>query len=355
MFPMIGERAQAIIGVSALAGLGILFPLWLCFASHGFLTILTESSIGQPEVSWPNEMVTDWWWKPIYCFGSFAVWLTAGLLLSLPLMALNVWAGAALWANFVWFGYPVSLMCVMDANNSLAVIHLPLLVRLARHLGAVAAVGLATLPFGIMGAGLLALSLLHSTWWAIPAALVLPWTVFVYARCWGRLAWMLLNLKDRRRPDDEKPPVEAAKATVQDPWAAPAEEPIPEVEVQVEAPPPLAPGEVEDEWAENPRPYGLGSAEETGPTQPAPFSHEEYARDYYKREEARLARAEGRTPREKRRRRKATLGNVLGPDCWGFLLEFRTIRAAVSLGALTLGTLIMLRLALLLLLPMAAG
>jgi hypothetical protein len=353
MFPMIGERAQAIIGVSALAGLGIVLPVWLAFASHGFLTVLTESSIGQREVSWPNEMVTDWWWKPFYCFGSFAAWLTISLVLSAPVLALNPWVGAVFATVLVWFGYPIGLMCVMDAGNSLAVVHLPLLVRLSKHLGAVLAVGFVTLPLGVITGGLLAGVVLHSLLWALPAAMVLPWAIFLYARCWGRLAWMLLNVKDRRRSQEEKPPAEAAQAMVQDPWALPPEEPIPEVDVEVESPPP--PVDADDEWAENPAPYALGNAEK----KPAAgegelFSHAEYEKQYRKREEARAARAEGRTPREKRRRSRATLGNVLGPDCWGFVLEFRTIRAALSLGILTLVLLIMLGVALLALLPMAA-
>src|SRR5690349_9789268 len=59
MFDFAGA-AQAIIFVSALAGLAIIGPLWLTYASHCFLVVLTESTVGDDEVRWPDEWLGDW-------------------------------------------------------------------------------------------------------------------------------------------------------------------------------------------------------------------------------------------------------------------------------------------------------
>jgi hypothetical protein len=337
------ERAQAIIFVSALAGLAIVAPLWLTYISHCFLTVMTESSSGHPEVHWSDDSILDMWWKPLYCVGMLIVWLSAASLFMGPLFLLSPWVMAIGGGLFLWFAYPVGLLCVMDSNNSLALIHVPLLQRLGRHFPSVLLVGLMTLPLGAAVGGLLSAVMLYSTAWAVPAAVVLPPALFLYARCWGRLAWMLLNMK-RRRQLEEAPLPEAAGVTVLDPWALPPKEPIPEMDVEVEEPEPAAP-EPEDEWAANPAPYEVPAPGEAGV--PPVFSHEEYYDNYRKREEERKARAEGRKPSEKRRRRRATMRNAFGPDFWPFLIAHRTIRAAANLGALTLGLLVLLRIALL--------
>ena len=74
---------------------------------------------------------------------------------------------------------------------------------------------------------------------------------------------------------------------------------------------------------------------------PSAFSNEEYYKGYRKRQRERKARAEGRKPGQKRPR--ARFGTAFGTDCWGFLGEHRTLRAAASLGALTLAVLVFLR------------
>jgi hypothetical protein len=271
--------------------------------------------------------------------GTLVVWLTAVATILGPMALISPLAAAIIAGVLLWFAYPIGLMCAMDAHNSLALIYLPLLGQLARHLPKVLLVGFATLPMGAAVVGLLVAAMLHSTAWAVPAAVVLPLALFLYARCWGRLAWLALNMK-RRRQREKAPLPKEASVTVLDPWAPPPEEPIPEMDVEVEEPEPLA--EEDDEWAANPRPYEVPPAESGAPL---PFSNEEYYEQYRKRERERKARAEGRKPGEKRRR--TSLGTAFGPDFWGFLAIHRTRRAAASLAALTLAFLVLLRIAML--------
>jgi hypothetical protein len=337
----VGNLGQAMIFLFTLATLGIVGPLWLCYASHCFLVVITESSIGDPEVRWPDETVVDWWWKPLYCGLLLVFWVPVGATLASPLLFTGPWPFGITVAAFVWFIYPIGLLSVMEAHSAIAVLHMPLFLRLARYAGAVLVVGLITLPLGAAVGGLLALATLKGVVWAIPTAFVLPVVLLVYARSWGRLAWMVLNVKARRRPDAEPPP-EAAAAMAHDPWALPPREEVPEMEVEVEEPEPtpsLPLADDDDDWPSTPGPYDVPAVE----TGEAPFSHDEYYRKYRKREEERKARAEGRKPGEKRRRRRANLRTAFGEDFWPFLFEHRTQRVAVSLGMLTLVVLALVR------------
>jgi hypothetical protein len=336
----VGSLGQAMIFLFTLAALGIAGPLWLCYASHCFLVLITESSIGEAEVRWPDETVTDWWWKALYCFGMLAFWATACLTLFSPLLLVSPWLFGVAAGVLVWFAFPIGMLCVMDADSALAIVHLPLIIRLVRHAGAVLLVGITTLPLGVMTVGLLTGAVLHNLAWAIGAAFVLPVTLLLYGRSWGRLAWLVLNVK-RRRPPKEAPPREAAEAVAHDPWAppprqeAPAPPPIETLEPELPAPPP--PDPIDDEWGMNPAPYGVPVTQDSV----APFSHDDYYRQYRKREEERKARAEGRKPGEKRAR--ASLRTAFGRDFWPFLFEHRTQRVALSLGVLTLLVLAMVR------------
>lgn len=335
----VGSLGQALILMTAMAALGIFVPLWLCYASHCFLVVLTESSIGDAEVNWPDETVLEWWWKPLYCVGILAFWGTAGATVLSPLVLAGPWVYGIAGAVLLWYAYPIGILSVMDAHNALAVVHMPLILRLMRYAGPVLLVGLMTLPLGVATVGLLVAVMLRGMLWAIPTAFVLPIAVLLYARSWGRLAWMVLNVKARRRPDEPAPP-EAAAVVAHDPWAMPAVEEIPELDVQIDEPaPPISvlPSPAIDEWDVNPAPYEVPPTE----TAEAPFSNDEYYRQYRKREEARKARAEGRKPGEKRRR--ASFGAAFGRDFWPFLFEHRTERVALSLGVLTLIVLALVR------------
>ena len=184
--------------MSTLTALAIAGPLWLGYVSHALLVIITESSLGDPEVRWPDESVMDWWWKPLYCVGMLSFWLTGGAAFLGWLVLVSPWAFGIVAGVFVWYAYPIGMLCVMDAQNSMAVVYLPLIVRLLRRPGTVLLVGLATLPLGVGVAGLLFLAFRHSTIWVVALAFVVPVTVLLYAHSWGRLAWMVLNAKRRR-------------------------------------------------------------------------------------------------------------------------------------------------------------
>src|SRR5205085_1467681 len=160
MFDVVGA-GQAIIFVSVLAALAIIAPLWLCYASHCFLVVIAESSIGDPEVRWPDETVADWWWKPVYCLFLLSAWASAGGLILSPLLLVSPWLFAAGGVLYLWYAFPVGLLCVMDARNSLALLHLPLIMRLVRYSGSVLLVGLLTLPLGLAVGGLVTATALY--------------------------------------------------------------------------------------------------------------------------------------------------------------------------------------------------
>jgi hypothetical protein len=352
-----GSIGVAIILMCSIVGLIISGWIWLCFCSHAFLVVLTESSVGSYEVSWPDESFSDWMWKPFYCVGLLLFWMTAGSLIFVPLALVNIWLGVVVAALFVWFAYPIGLLCVMDARSSLAVFYMPLMLRLPSQWQALLFVNVITL---VPMAGAIALAVLtvqYAIYWAIPAAVVFPLALLFYTRCWGRLAWLVLNVKRRKRR--EKAPAEAKYVTCHDPWALPREEPIPEVDVEIEEEPPPP---VRDEWGEalNPTPYSVAAgaeaeaagAVETGvvasdapAANPQVFNHEQYYAEYRKREEERRARAEGRKPGQPRRR-KATFASAFGADLWPFFGQDRTLRAFLGIGLMTFFVLVFLRIVL---------
>jgi hypothetical protein len=354
-----GGAGLTIIFLAALAGIGVVGSIWLTYACHCFLVVLTESSAGEDEIRWPDEIITEWWWKPLYCVGLLLFWVMFGGIFLWPAAFAGPWVLAAVGALFLWYGYPVGLLCVMDARSALAVIHVPLLTRLVRHLPAVFLAGLIALPLAAAAAALLVAAVLKSVFWAVPAAILFPPALLFYGRCWGRLAWLLLNIRKRvRRPATEAPPPGTARVTVSDPWALPPEEPLPEFDAEaLVEPEPLAPGPGPDEeWAENPAPYGVavpniastssaeGAVGEGQPADSGQFSHARYYEDYRKKEEERKARAEGRKPQAPRHRR-ATVGTAFGKGLFLFFLDGRVGRAWINLGAATLGLLILLRIA----------
>jgi hypothetical protein len=350
-----GNAGPAILLVCALAGLAISGLTWITYVSHCFLVVVTESSVGDYEVRWPDESIGEMLWKPIYCLGLLVFWLTISMVFILPLFLLEPWVGGIVGGLFLWFIYPLSLLCVMDARSSVAILYMPLVLRLPRQLFAIVFVGFVTLPLMAGAAGVCWLAATRAIYWGFIAVLLVPLAVFFFSRCWGRFAWLVLNVKQRKRAvSGEVVPPEAAQAKVYDPWALPRPEPIPEMEVDVEEePPPPAPAWDDDEWR-NPTPYQVApsspepekaGATATGAaasTESPVFNHEKYYAEYRKREEERKARAEGRKPGQPRYR-KATFGNAFGADLLPFLLQRPTIRAALTLGLSTLATLFFLR------------
>ena len=66
--------------------------------------------------------------------------------------------------------------------------------------------------------------------------------------------------KEKRRKQHEMAPAEAKYVTSHDPWALPREEPVPELDVEVEELPPPVTDEW-DEWA-TPTPYSVSAGAE---------------------------------------------------------------------------------------------
>jgi hypothetical protein len=343
--------ARAIWFVVAIVGLGIFGLIWLLYVSHCFLTVLTESSVGDAEVRWPDETILDWWLEPVYCLGFLIFCATIASVLMAFFMLVNPWVYAVAVGIFLWYVYPVGLVCVMDARSQAADARLPLALRLVGHLPTMLLVGLATLLPAILVFGSLAGLLLQSIGWALPAALLLPPALFFYARCWGRFAWLVLNIKPRtKKPAPEVPPSGSAHAKIADPWAVPPAEPIRKLEVAIDEPAPLPASELDDnnEREERPAPYVVSPKPGYAADKQADgFTHTEYFDEYRKRQEAREARAEGRKPGEKKRRRRASFRNAFGADLLPFFVQRRTIRAGLSLALATLLFLFFVRIAIL--------
>ena len=91
--------------------------------------------------------------------------------------------------------------------------------RMLRHFLAFGYVHLITLAAFAACSVLLLRATTHSILWALPAAFAIPTAIMLYARMWGRFAWLSLNFLPRRHkvqsPYMEDPEPEARKPV---PW-----------------------------------------------------------------------------------------------------------------------------------------
>ncbi len=350
----------AIMFVLSLAAFAVVTPVFLCYLCHCFLHVLSDSSGGTDLVRWPDEIFTDWWWKPLYCLGMFAIGGSVGGAVLAPFFLDNPNGFLIAFAILLWFVYPLFALSPLAANNILIILYPPLLAKIARHFRAFAVVWLATLPLAAAALVLLGQTFRAGFVWAFPAAIVLAAAVLFYARAWGRLAWLVLNDRKRGKGQREAVPASSSALGVEDPWSAPEPE-IPELDVEVlsdeiptPAPPPLE-EEIEDEWSPHKKPYGVvdeaqaqrewrrrrradqpleeGYDTTADEPPPVPVESEKY-KELADREEALKARAEGRLPYEKTKR--PTFRRALGKPLFGFLFYEPTIRAWVNLTGLTL-------------------
>jgi hypothetical protein len=373
----------AIIFVVSLAGLAILSLLSVSYYCHCFLHVLTESSGGIDEIRWPDEVLGDWWWKPLYCLGLLSVCATTfGVPLALFFLS-NPGGFLVAFPILLWLTYPVCVLGPLAAHNFFMVLYPPFLGQLARHPRALLTVVLVTLPLPIAAVATLR-AVFHDRFaWVLAASIVLPAAVLFYARAWGRLAWLVLNER-RRKPRSRGTPANSPSLGVSDPWSAPEPE-IPEMEVEVlpDEPPPTAiqevglwpqlpaettaSDEVEDEWSPHKKPYQLtdeDAARRAGrkrqrpqqpvedgygmtPDEPPPLPTEAEKYQALNDKDVELkARAERKTVREYLRPPKPTYRRALGTALFGFLFYSPTLRAWLNLAALTLGELLFLYLAL---------
>src|SRR5579884_2784664 len=120
----------AIIFVAALAGLAIVTPVFLCYLCHCLLHVLSDSSTGTDLVRWPDEIFTDWWWKPLYCLGVLAVCGSIGGAVLAPFFLESPDGFLIAFGVLLWLVYPLFLVSPLAAHNLLIILYPPLLAQL---------------------------------------------------------------------------------------------------------------------------------------------------------------------------------------------------------------------------------
>lgn len=357
-----GGAGLIIIFVVFFAGCTIWTGIFLTFAAHYFLTIITESSAGIDEIQFPSEGIMDWWWKPVLCLLILAVWIVPTAVLSGPLLAGSPIAFGVGLGILLALLYPVSLLSTLYAQNWFFFLHPQVLWRLARHLGAFVYVHAVTMTMLAAAVGLIVATFLHSFLWALPASFAIPSTLLLYARHWGRFAWLALNFEARPKkkkkrakgPDATPSPVEnVPELDVEEiePTDAIAEglPPAYPSAIQASAATPAFANEEEDEWSTNKAPYGLIEEEAKPQWQESTPSYvaEGIATDqplslskYYDEEAKRAAAAEekklaetGRMPPLRNKKPSFPVALVLG--VWQFMIYSRTLSVWVNLVFLT--------------------
>jgi hypothetical protein len=194
---MVAGGLTAIFFICTLVCWTIWSLIYALYASHYFLTTLTDSSAGQEEVYYPREGLTDWWWKPILCGWVLLVWLVPATLLLSPLLALSPLAFLIVWSLFLWFAFPMSLASVLYGQNWLVFLHRGVIGRMLHHRGAFVYVHLMTFAMCAGCLYLVARGMSDFTY-LIPAVVLVPAAQLLYARHWGRFAWLSLNFLPRQ-------------------------------------------------------------------------------------------------------------------------------------------------------------
>jgi hypothetical protein len=287
----IGAAGYTIVAVSATAGLGVVGFLLVVYAAHCFLTVVIDSGCGIDEVRWPGEGVFDWMLKPVYCGWLLFCWAVVFGVILLPMLLRDPLIFGVALAVVLYVVFPITLLSSLSAKSWVALVHPPLLRRLARWPTSYVTVLLLGLPLFGGVAILVGLTAAHSLWWVFLAALLLPALGLWYARLLGRYAWLVTHtpLKKKKRRTDAAPAAGAKPdrigVKVEDPWAVKAPAPVKtaaeraaeESTVRNKYLPPEAlerldddpPPPAEDEWTKDKQPYGvMGDAQARQSWQP---------------------------------------------------------------------------------------
>ncbi len=344
---MVGSAGAAIVFVVSLAAFGIWVVIYSTFVGHYVLTTLTETSAGSDVVEYPGGTWLDWWWKPILCLWVFSVWCVPISLLCLPL------ASAGFWPYFVTFAilfsaiYPLSLSSILFRQSWLSLLDATVVWRTLRHLVKFLYVLVVTLSLIALCVALLFVSATQSWAWLALFTVLTPLTMLLWARHWGRLAWLTLNHKPTNRKSKVRRKMREQAVEAE---AAPPEIDVEEV---IETPPPMpataiVPAAVEveeDEWATDKAPYAtVGFEAEVNTAIPSvtpgpavPFSIVAY---YDKRAENE-ANEKAEREREIRiappaRRKPPSFRTAMFVGIWSFPFQRRAIVAWINLALLTL-------------------
>jgi hypothetical protein len=318
-----GRLGPAMLLVSTIAGLAIFTPLMLIYAARCYYVVLTMSSTGEERFRWPKDTFLEWVGQAVPILGLLFFWATFGLMCVGPLLLLDL--GAIFVAAaflLLYLAVPVTLCSMLSAPSKLLLFYPPLIGRLLRHGNGLAYVYVINLPS--FTAVLVSLyCLLRNEGWAMPLfSVLLPPTLLLHARGWGRLVWLAMNydLPKPKRKKRRKAAAVAPEATA---------EPVAETAVRATAG--AGRQEAEDEAA-----YGVESENE-GPSAEAKVDLVAYYEKQREYEKELRKRAGDPNPDPLREVEPPTLGRALGKGIFSYLLYEETLTACLAMCAVTLG------------------
>jgi hypothetical protein len=262
MFFVLSLVASVIIGL-----------IVVTYAARTFMNGLNGTAAGNDDIPWPTDPYIDQLADPFFlaylmALGSVAALVPVGLLfpdfLDHPAGVPIVIGGVA------WLVFPILLLSALTGTSRWYILHWECLRRLARHPLAVLVFYLSTGASLLIGGGAAILALYHPHPLALLAVLVTAACVFIHARLFGRLAWLVgrtpIHKKSARRrlrgvkaadpwqiPDAPEERDDVFPATKQE-TAFTAADPRPVINQPAAAPAGTDAGE-EDEWAPNKKPY----------------------------------------------------------------------------------------------------
>jgi hypothetical protein len=206
---MLGGLGLAMFLVFSLAAIAIVGSIVFASAAHRFLVVLEQTAAGAERITWPDEPYVDHLWKGFYLAWLAALWLVPGFLLSWWLgPAAGGWKRLLLPASLFSLFFPLSLLSSLSASSRMVLLRGDVVRRLLEQPAALAGCYLlsATLLAGACWLFYLAL-FGHAVFFPL-AALALILFSMIYARTWGRIAWLTIKVEkaiERRRPKADLP------------------------------------------------------------------------------------------------------------------------------------------------------
>lgn len=175
----------------------VLWAMWSLiysiFTAHYVLTTLSDSSAGMDEAQFPSESIFDWWWKPILFGWVFLMLFIPVLLLLAPVAFASTEAYLITCTLILWFLYPLALASALYTQNWLHIFHFGVIGRMFHHFPAMIYTYVITFALFAGTLWIVKLALMQSVLWMIPAVVCVPALFLLYARYWGRFAWLSLN------------------------------------------------------------------------------------------------------------------------------------------------------------------
>jgi hypothetical protein len=202
---MLGGLALAMFLIFSLAGIAIVGSIVFVSAAHRFLVLLEQTAAGGDHITWPDEPYVDHLGKAIHVAWLAVLWLAPGFLLSCLLgPALSGWKRLLLPASVFWFFFPLSLLSSLSAASRLTLLRGDVIRRLLEQPAALAGCYLLGALLLAGGCGLFYLALFGSAVFLPVAALAFPLFSMIYARTWGRMAWLTIKVERATEPRRDK-------------------------------------------------------------------------------------------------------------------------------------------------------